>query len=154
ECRNDEDSRKDEPSLDEPVRHRPRTGLSVDTGHLRGAINKPVSVAEARYRCCDKEWLIRREPRELPDPRAAHPKTEQDQRPDAAGRGGQGAEQATGRHQALPTSAADGATIFLDRHGRRVHPVVTTGSRTLAHAPNHDFASGWRADRRDVSPNG
>src|SRR5262249_57193991 len=109
----------------------------------------PVPVTEAGNSSGNEERLIGRQSCEIANPRAAHTKTEQNERQNAAGRSSEGSDQASGRHQALA------ALMFLfDRHGRKMRPVVTTGSSGLFHACNHSFASRTHAYRRAFALSG
>jgi hypothetical protein len=69
----------------------------------------------------DETGLKGRKPREVADPCPAYAKAKEHQRHNATGRRGKCAENAARRDQPL----------YVDCHGCRMHPVVTTGSRDI-----------------------
>src|SRR5262249_56851687 len=105
--------------------------MASGKGEFRGAISQPIAVAEAAYGHRDEVGLIRCEPGKIANPRPAHAETEQNERQNAAGRGGEGSDKASGCHQPLLALQIRGSSVLVDRHAGLMHPVATTGSRTF-----------------------
>src|SRR5262249_51513104 len=88
-----------------------------------------IAIAEAAYGPCDEVGLIRCEPGKIANPSPAHTKTEQSERQNTAGRGGEGSDEASGCHQSLLALQIGTSSVLVDRHGGMRHLVATTGSR-------------------------
>src|SRR5262249_6467331 len=84
ESRNDQDRRHHEHDLNQPVRQRADTDLTLDAGAFRGAMDKPIAGSKKRDRRQEEVRLIGRKPGEVADPSASDPETEQGNRQDAA----------------------------------------------------------------------
>src|SRR5262249_15465623 len=117
--------------LKKPAGQGARASIAISAGELRGSIHQPIAVAEAAYGPCDEVGLIRCEPGKIANPSPAHTETEQNERQNAAGRGGEGSGEASYCHQPLLALHTRSSSILVDRHGGMVHPVATTGSRTF-----------------------
>src|SRR6516165_10295024 len=88
--------RRPQHRLDAPPRQRPRAA-SVGARRFRLAIDEVVADAEAPGGRGEEDRLVGRERRQIADPGAADAEHEQGGRQDAAGRGGERAENAAGR---------------------------------------------------------
>ena len=68
--------------------------IAISAGELGGSIYQPVAVAEAAYGHREEVGLIRCKPGKIANPGPAHTETEQNERQNAAGRGGEGSDEA------------------------------------------------------------
>src|SRR5262245_48217699 len=128
---NDKEACENEPGLNKPVRQRARASIALSARELGGSIYQPVAIADAAYGHCEEVGLIRCEPGKIANPGPAHAETEQNERQNAAGRGGEGSGKASGCHQPLLALQIRSSSVLVDRHGHKMHPVATTGSRTF-----------------------
>src|SRR6266545_3408159 len=101
EGRHDDHRRDPERELNDAAGNRTCAGGVVGTGALRLPVDEVEAVAEQACRPGDEERLIGCERRQIADPGAADAEAEQDQRHDAAGRGGDGAQNTAGGDQIL-----------------------------------------------------
>src|SRR6516225_2391659 len=106
--------RRPQHRLDAPPRQRPRAA-SVGARCFRLAIDEVAADAEAPGGRGEEDRLIGRERRQIADPGAADAEHEEGERQDAAGRGGERAENAAGRG---PPSLADRRRNLAPARGR------------------------------------
>src|SRR6516162_11080749 len=115
--------RRPQHRLDAPPRQRPRAA-SVGARRFRLAIDEVVADAEAPGGDSDEDRLIGRERRQIGDPGAADAEHEQRERQDAAGRGGERAENATGRGQSCLAGRSRNVAPARSRDAARLRGVT------------------------------